>query len=84
MTKWSSRWFLMSVVLSVGAFVLSWKFGEASSFTAIATVALGGGHFTNVMERRHGAGLGDGIARRGHTPSEPGTQARPIITEADR
>ena len=53
MTKWSSRWFLMSVVLSVGAFVLSWKFGEASSFTAIATVALGGGHFTNVMERRN-------------------------------
>ncbi len=51
--KWGSRWFLMSVILCACAFYLAIRFEDVSAFTAIATVALGGGHFTNVMERRN-------------------------------
>ncbi len=53
MKKWSSRWFLMSVILCALAFFLSVWLRDSSSFTAVATVALGGGHMTNVMERRN-------------------------------
>jgi len=50
--RWGSRYFLLSVLLSVGAFALSWVTSDLSAFTAIGTVALGGGHLTNVMERK--------------------------------
>ncbi len=53
MKKWGSRWFLMSVLLCALAFFLSVWLRDSSSFTAVATVALGGGHFTNAMERRN-------------------------------
>jgi len=51
--KWTSRWFLLSVVLCVGAFVLAWRMESVGVFTAVAVAALGGGHATNVMERRY-------------------------------
>ncbi len=53
MKKWSSRWFLMSVYGITASIVLSWEFGEPSAFIAVTTIALGGGHLTNVMERRN-------------------------------
>ncbi len=53
MKKLGSRWIVMSVVLCALAFYLAIRFEDVSAFTAIATVALGGGHFTNVMERRY-------------------------------
>lgn len=49
--RWSSRWFLLSLLFGVGSFVLAWKTGDAASFAAVASVALGGGHLTNVAER---------------------------------
>lgn len=57
--KWTSRWFLMSVLLSTGAFVLAWVLEDPAPFTAIGTVALGGGHATNVMERRQAPTQGE-------------------------
>lgn len=49
--RWSSRWFLLSLLFGVGAFALAWKIGDASVFAAIGSVALAGGHATNVAER---------------------------------
>lgn len=46
-----NRYFLLSVVFAVGGFVLAWRWGEPGSFAMIASVALGGGHLTNVSER---------------------------------
>ena len=51
--KWTSRWFLLSAVFGALGFALSWWLKDASAFTAIATVALGGGHVTNWAERRY-------------------------------
>lgn len=47
------RWFLASLLFGFGAFVLAWKFGDPTPFTAVATAALVGGHATNVVERRY-------------------------------
>jgi hypothetical protein len=49
--RWSSRWFLLSLLFGVGAFALAWKTGDTSVFAAIGSVALAGGHATNVAER---------------------------------
>lgn len=46
-----SRWLFLSVLFAVGGFALSWKWGEPGAFASIASVALLGGHATNVTER---------------------------------
>ena len=43
----------VAIVFGVGAFVLGWKFGDPMSFAAVASVALGGGHLTNAIERKY-------------------------------
>ena len=48
-----NRYFILSVVFGAGAFVLGWKFGDPMSFATVASVALGGGHLTNAVERRY-------------------------------
>lgn len=46
-----NRYFALSIIFGVGAFVLGWRFHDASSFAEVAMVALGGGHLTNAIER---------------------------------
>jgi hypothetical protein len=46
-----NRWFVLSLLCTVGAFVLAWVEHDPQTFAAVASVALGGGHLTNVVER---------------------------------
>lgn len=46
-----NRYFVLSCLFGLAAFVLSLYLKDGTAFTAVGTVALGGGHLTNVAER---------------------------------
>lgn len=46
-----NRYFTLSCFFGLAAFVLSVYLKDGTIFTAVGTVALGGGHLTNVAER---------------------------------
>lgn len=58
MNRWlASRWLVITVVFGGAALWLSWYLKDASAFTAIGTVGLGGGWAHNGVGRwtdRHG------------------------------
>ena len=58
MNRWlMSRWLVLSVALCVCAFYLAVQFpadGGIEAFTAIASVSLAGGHFTNGIRQSRG------------------------------
>lgn len=53
MTLRGHRWYLLSWACVVAGFVLVWFGKDVGSFAVIASVALAGGHATNVAERRY-------------------------------